>query len=56
MATTYDCDGSCFGEYQMDGQPSARQLTYLCPMPALFCCAAGQSQGKPADLGVTIYR
>jgi hypothetical protein len=33
MATIYDCGGSCLGEYQIDGQPGARQLTYLCPMP-----------------------
>jgi hypothetical protein len=37
--------GSCLGEYQIDRQPSVRQLTYLCPMPAPFCCAGWQSQG-----------
>jgi hypothetical protein len=30
---------------QIDEQPGSRQLTYLCPMPALFCCAGLQSQG-----------
>jgi hypothetical protein len=45
MAAVYDCGG----EYQMDGQPGTRQLTYLCPMPALFCCAGWQSQGRKAE-------
>jgi hypothetical protein len=40
LRASYDC----IVAYKSD-RLGARQLTYLCPIPALFCCAGWQSHG-----------